>query len=135
MPSEILYEQRRIFSKQLRHWLEFRGYSQADLARRLNVSTSAAADWCNEKKIPRMDKVQTICNWLGIQKSDLLEEKPVGETTGYYLDPETARMAQELLDSPGQRMLLDATRDLRPEDMDMLIRMAKALRNDQSEDN
>ena len=57
------------------------------------------------------------------------------ESQEYYLDPETARMAQELLDSPGQRMLLDATRDLRPEDMDMLIRMAKALRNDQSEDN
>ena len=63
------------FSKKLLYWLEQRGKTQADLAKRLNVSTAVVSDWCNEKKIPRADKIVDIAGWLLIEVSDLLEEK------------------------------------------------------------
>lgn len=63
------------FSRKLLYWLEQRRKTQADLAKRLNVSTAVVSDWCNEKKIPRADKIVDIAGWLLIEVSDLLEEK------------------------------------------------------------
>ncbi|MST82852.1 LexA family protein [Bilifractor porci] len=69
-------ELRKIFAKRLRHYLELNGYNQADLARYMHVTTATTAKWCTGQTMPRIDKVQSICNWLGINKSDLLENNP-----------------------------------------------------------
>lgn len=66
---------KEIFSRNLTLYLSERGKTQADLSRHMNVSTATVSDWCNGKKLPRLDKIQSICNWLMIEKSDLLEEK------------------------------------------------------------
>lgn len=72
-------EMRRLFANRLRHYLNANGYTQADMARYMNVSTATTAKWCTGITIPRVDKIQSICNWLGIEKSDLLDtNKPPG---------------------------------------------------------
>lgn len=72
-------EMRRLFANRLRHYLNANGYTQADMARYMNVSTATTAKWCTGVTIPRVDKIQSICNWLGIEKSDLLDtNKPPG---------------------------------------------------------
>lgn len=63
------------FSKNLNYWLERRGKSQADLYKRMGVSSATASDWCNSKKIPRTDKLVDIANWLMVELSDLLYDK------------------------------------------------------------
>lgn len=64
-----------IFSKNLSNQLYAHNRTQADICKRLGVSSATASDWCNGKKLPRLDKIQSLCNWFGIEKSDLLEEK------------------------------------------------------------
>lgn len=64
-----------IFSKNLTYWLHKRGKTQADLAKRIGVSTATTSNWCNNTKIPRTDKIIEIANWLMIDLSDLLQEK------------------------------------------------------------
>lgn len=64
-----------IFSKNLNYWLERRGKTQADLYKKLNVSSATASDWCNNKKMPKVDKLIQISRWLMVELSDLLEEK------------------------------------------------------------
>lgn len=71
---------KKLFSKKLKYFMELNSKNQSDLVNYMNVSSSTASDWCNGKKMPRMDKIQSLCNWLGIEKSDLLEDKP---TTDY----------------------------------------------------
>lgn len=72
-------EMRRLFANRLKHYLNMNGYTQADMARYMNVSTATTAKWCTGVTIPRVDKIQSICNWLGIEKSDLLDaDKPTG---------------------------------------------------------
>ncbi len=66
---------KKVFSKNLVHYLDKNEKTQADLYKYMGVSSAVVSDWCNGKKLPRMDKIQSICNWLGIEKSDLLEEK------------------------------------------------------------
>lgn len=66
---------REIFAKNLRRHMQKNHVSQADLARYMGVSTTTAARWYNGKAIPRIDKIQSICVWLGVKKTDLLEVK------------------------------------------------------------
>ncbi len=75
MEIESQKEINKIFSKNLTYWLQERGKTQADLYKKINVSSATASDWCNEKKIPRVDKLVIIANWLNIELSDLLENK------------------------------------------------------------
>ena len=47
----------------------------------------------------------------------------------YYIDPETARLAQEIYDNPDLRILMDASRKLAPDDVkniaDIVAKMKK----------
>lgn len=73
----------KIFSDNLIYWLNERGKSQADLAKYMNVSTATTSDWCNEKKIPRTDKLVSISRWLMIELSDLIEKKDKKEISEF----------------------------------------------------
>lgn len=79
MTSTDSDELKRIFSTNLIYWLSIRGKTQADLYKRMEVSSATASDWCNGKKLPRTDKMVDIASWLMIELSDLLEVKQ--ETT------------------------------------------------------
>lgn len=72
-------EIREIFSKNLKYYLELNEKTQADLRRYMGVSSATASDWCNARKIPRTDKIRTICAWLGVELEDLLTEKATKE--------------------------------------------------------
>ena len=118
-------ELRTLFAKRLNHFLELNGYNQADLARHMNVSTATTAKWCTGQNMPRIDKIQSICNWLGIEKSDLLEDK--SEDSGYYLNADARDLAQFLFENPDYKILFDASRKVKKEDIqfikDMMDRM------------
>ena len=67
-------EIKEIFRKNLNRLLSENGYTQADMARHIGVSTAAAAQWATGKTVPRMDKIDRLCSWLGCSRSDLLED-------------------------------------------------------------
>ena len=70
-------EYKRIFSYNLRHFMQIRGKTQKDLMTDLGFSSSTVSNWCTGEKLPRMDKVQMLADYLHINKSDLLEDKPL----------------------------------------------------------
>ena len=52
----------------------------------------------------------------------------MGWTNDYYTNPETARLAQEAYDNPDMRLLMDAARDLTPEDLKIVLAIVKKMR-------
>jgi transcriptional regulator with XRE-family HTH domain len=56
-----------------------------------------------------------------------------GPGQGYYLDPETAQLAQEMFDNPNMRILFDASRKATPEDLKKIAEMAKIMVGDDDE--
>lgn len=111
-------ELRKVFAKKLNHYLGVNGYSQADLARRMQVSTATTAKWCTGQTMPRIDKLQSICNWLGVEKSDLLEDK--SDESNYYLNADARELAQFLFENPEYRVLFDASRKVKKEDLEIV---------------
>ena len=66
---------KEIFAKNLRYYIDRSGKSQKDLAEIVGVAYSTFNDWAKGKKYPRIDKIEMLANYFGIQKSDLIEEK------------------------------------------------------------
>ena len=65
---------KNIFAENLKFFLSMSGMTSSELAERLNVSRSIVSEWCNAKKIPRMDKVEAMAKIFHISISDLLEK-------------------------------------------------------------
>lgn len=118
-------EMKRVFSANLRRWLSNKNKTQADLYKYLKVSSATVSDWCNAKTMPRTDKIQAIANWLGIDLSDLLEEKKPND---YYLNNKTKKIAQEVYDNPELQILFDASRNLKPEDVEFVVEMINRMK-------
>ena len=110
----------KIFSQNLTYYLEQYNKSQADLAKYINVSTASVSNWCKGIKLPRMDKVDKICNFLQINRSDLMEERSTEEQDSrpsYYDNPDAREMAQFMFENPEYKVLFDASRKVKKEDM------------------
>jgi len=76
-----------------------------------------------DKSSPTSDKLLSIANYLGVSTDYLL-----GNDTKYYINSDTAEKAQELFDNPDLRILFDAARDSRPEDLQMAADMLKRFK-------
>ena len=106
--------------------------NQNELAKILNVSESTVGKWVLGKSMPRtMGIIQTIADNFGVGKSFLLEETPVEDTPApaYYLDPETAEIAEELHKRKDMRMLFHAAKSSTPEDVKMVTDMLERFKN------
>lgn len=72
--AEYEQEFNAIFSKNLRSYLNINKMNQAELAKKLNVSSQSVTNWCKGTKSPRMDKVDAMCKIFNCKRSDLMEE-------------------------------------------------------------
>lgn len=63
----------KLFASNLTEYLRKSDHTQADLAKYVGVSTASVSNWCKGIKLPRMDKVDKICSFFQIRRSDLME--------------------------------------------------------------
>lgn len=115
---------KRSFVNNLKKLMEENDKTQNDIAQIAGVSQGTVSDWLTGKKYPRMDKIQKITDFFGLPITALVND---GKAQTYYFNPETAQLAQAAANDPDMRLLLDAKRDLSPEDMKMIIDLAKRL--------
>ena len=120
-------EQREIFSRNLSRYIELSRHTRKEVADVLGFNYKTFNGWCNGISMPSMGKVQKIADYFHIVKSALLDEKS-GDEDPYYLDPEAAAIAQEIFEKPELRVLFDAAKDVKPEDLQIVQGMIDALR-------
>ena len=122
-----------VFSRRLRHYLSVNNMTQKDLAEYLGTSVTSVYNWANGIKSPRMDKVDAMCELFHCKRSDLVEYPDDNRQHNYYLNDETAAIAQEIFDDRDLRALFDAGRGANPQDLQMaadLLRRLKATNPD-----
>lgn len=71
---------KKIFAKNLNHYMTITGTKPADICRLLNVSKSTVSSWCNAQKVPRMDKIEALANYFNVLKSDLIENTLIDDS-------------------------------------------------------
>ena len=81
---------------------------------------------------PRIDRLQQVADYFGVSLDFLMTgkdiEKKSEEGTSYYFNDETAQIAQKLFEDKDMRLLFDAARDSKPENLQMAAEMLKRFK-------
>ena len=129
---------RQNISKSITFLLEKNSMTQTDLAEILDVDNSTIGKWINQKAIPRMGIIQKIADYFHVEKSFILDyqnKNLIAESREpYYLNEETRIIAQEIFDSPELKMLFDASRKAKPEDLKFVTEMFKRMNRDENQE-
>lgn len=126
-------EHKKIFAHNLNRYLSINNKAQKEVADAINVSPQTFNTWCQGIALPRMGKVQSLADYFGINKSDLIEDKTNTETE-YYFNPETKKVAQEIFENKDLALLFDAAKDASPEDLQTVHTMLLALKSKERRD-
>ena len=84
---------KKIFSKNLRYYMKIQGKTQADLIKDLGFDKSTVSTWVNAARLPRMAKIDQLAHYLGITRSDLVEEHSVLE----QMDPNLSDLEKDIV--------------------------------------
>ena len=68
-----------IMSQNLRRIMSERKVSAKELSKALDFPYTTLLSWLKADNYPRIDKIEAMANYFGIQKSDLIEEKLTAE--------------------------------------------------------
>lgn len=125
-------ELKKDFASRLRYFMKIKGCRQSDISKELGINMSTVSSWCNGVMIPRMDKIKLLADYFGINISDLLsfnDNEPDDDKRGYYLNDDAKDIAQFLYENPDYKVLFDASRKVKKEDIefvkDMIDRLSK----------
>ena len=67
------YEINNIIAENISSFLDRYGKTQNDLADYMGVSQATVSNWCKGVKLPRMDKIDRICNFFNVSRMQLME--------------------------------------------------------------
>jgi transcriptional regulator with XRE-family HTH domain len=108
------------------------GKTAKEVSNSTGIATSTLTDWKKGRYTPKADKMAKIADFFGVSVEYLMTgiESEKESITGkkYHFSDETAELAQELLESPHMRMLFDAARGARPEDLKMAADMLRRFK-------
>lgn len=65
---------KEIMGKNIQKYMKKKNIDRHKLSDDLNVKYTTLSDWINAKTYPRIDKIELMANYFGIQKSDLVED-------------------------------------------------------------
>lgn len=65
---------KEIMSKNIKYYLDQTNLNVKDFAKQLGFKYTTVLDWVNGKTYPRIDKIEKMASYFGIQKADLVEE-------------------------------------------------------------
>lgn len=117
----------KMFARNLLRQMEKNDITKQELAQKVGVSPSSITHWTSGRLVPRMDKVDRLCEIFGCYRSDLITDK--GEDSPYYLNRYAEELAEFLHQSPEYRVLFDASRKVKPEDIQIVKEILDRFRN------
>ena len=105
-----------------------KGVKDADVAKATGITKSTFSDWKNGRSKPKDEKLLKIAEYFEVTLDYLRTGEEPSQPDGYYLNGETAEMAQRLFENKNLRVLFDAAKDASPEDLKTTYDMLMALK-------
>lgn len=111
---------RKTMSKNIQYYMNLRGATRKEICDTLKIPYTTFTDWVNGNAYPRIDKIEMMANYFGIEKSDLVEEPII-------IDGKRLRSPTRIV-LPGGDDVLDISK-LTDEQKDMVKKMVEMLKN------
>ena len=123
-------------SNNLKRYLKINNITRSQLSESLGISYSTISDWINGKAYPRIDKIEMMANYFGINKSDLVEEK------ANQKEIDIANMVNDLMDNLNSNQALmysgepmdEVTKELVRASIEQAARIAMARHKSENDD-
>lgn len=112
-------------AQKLRKLREEKELSQEECAKLLGIDRTTYAKYENGGSIKR--NVEKLASFFNVSTDYLLGRETITE---YYHDPEVAELAEELRTNPGMKILFDASKNAKPEDLQYAADLLKRLKGD-----
>lgn len=74
------------FQRNLRRQLDLAGKTQKEVAEAIGATTGNFSDWIKGRSFPRVDKLQALADYFGIQMSELIDDVNVSKDAVSDLD-------------------------------------------------
>ena len=110
-----------IFARNLKFYVIKSGKTQSQVAAAIGVSKGTFSDWIAGRSHPRMDRVQQLAEYFGVNKSNLLEDG-VGRFESEY-----ASIARFFNERPMLKRLCLALENASDEDLEHITILAERL--------
>ena len=65
---------KEVIAQNIKHFMELHGKTRKEMCEAIGVKYSTFSDWVNANKYPRIDRIEMMANYFGIEKSDLIEK-------------------------------------------------------------
>ena len=107
------------------------GLTQQQMADKIGVSRSTIGMYENGEREPNFETLELIADTFNVDMNFLLGKKSSTEVipTAYYLNDEAKDMAQFLYENPDYKVLFDASRKVKKEDIAFVKEMIDRMSN------
>ena len=95
-----------------------KGVRVIDVSRDTGISNSMFTDWKKGRYTPKTDKLEKIAAYFGVSVDYLLTGKETN--SDYYMNEDAKELAQFLFENPDYKVLFDASRKVRREDLELV---------------
>lgn len=110
------------FAEMLKYYLMMNNKTQSDLVNDLGYDKSTVSNWCAGLRVPKVDVIIDIARYLHVGVGDLIVDNTDKEDN-YYLNDDARDMAQFLYENPEYKVLFDASRKVKKEDIQFVKEM------------
>lgn len=104
------------------------GVSAYQVSKATGISQTTLSNWKQRRNILSPKFLQKIADYFDVTVDYLMSGKEKDGEEKYYLNDETAQVAQEIFENKELRALFDVQRDMDADDLRALHNMALALK-------
>lgn len=122
------------FKDMLKYFRMREKLSQSELAEKLGVSASTISMYEVGKREPDFETEEKIADFFNTDLNTLRGRDIEAEQPSYYLDKDSSAAAQFLFENPEYKVLFDASRRVKKEDIDLVAEMIKRMAGNNSDD-
>ena len=70
---------KEIMAKNIQRYMDLKGKDRKEICTDLNFKYSTFSEWVSGNKYPRIDKIEIMANYFGINKADLVESPSLNQ--------------------------------------------------------
>jgi len=126
------------FSKRLKKLRKKNKVTLDELAREIDITKTTISRYENEKRVPKMDTVKKIADYFNVTTDYLIgntDEKKSADKIKKAIakDPELVSFWDEIAQRDELKLLFKQTKDLEPKTIKQIIRIIKAIEEEEEE--
>lgn len=117
----------------IRKLREKRGLTQTELGNLISVGKTTISNYETNYSSPDVETIKKIADYFNVSTDYLLGrgDDPEKDLPSYYIDQDTQEMAQEIFENPDLRILFDASRDLKTDDIKAVTDLLKRFKGEE----